>query len=71
MDRSFFEWWAGLSPWLRGGVAVAVLFLSTLYWFLSTSLAAPRWAVVGWVVGGVLLLASFPNDAEKKGYHDF
>ena len=25
----------------------------------------------GWAVGGVLLLFSFPNDAEKRGYHDF
>jgi hypothetical protein len=25
----------------------------------------------GWAVGGVLLMFSFPNDAEKRGYHDF
>ena len=25
----------------------------------------------GWIMGVVLLIFSFPNDAQKRGYHDF
>ncbi len=60
-----FEWWAGLSPWLRGGVAVGFLLLSTILWMTG------RFWPWGWVAGGVLLLFSFPTAGEKKGYHDF
>jgi hypothetical protein len=59
------SWWTGL-PWkLRLGVACAFLLLSTILWF--TGYFWP-W---GWAVGGVMLIFSFPNDAEKRGYHDF
>jgi hypothetical protein len=59
----FFEWWAGLSPWIRYGVAAAFLLASTLIYFL-----AGRIWIWGWIVGGVLLLFAGPSDSEKKGY---
>jgi hypothetical protein len=59
------EWWGGLSPWLRYGVALVFLLISTILYFAGTF-----WPW-GWAVGGVLLLLSFPSSAEKKGYHDF
>jgi hypothetical protein len=64
--HSFFEWWGGLSPWLRFGVAGGFLLLSTLIWLL-----ADRIWIWGWVIGIVLLIFSFPSGPEKKGYHDF
>jgi hypothetical protein len=63
---AFFECWAGLSPWIRFGVAGLLILLSTVLWF-----AADWFWPWGWVVGGVLLLLSFPSGPEKKGYHDF
>src|SRR5262245_60432473 len=60
-----FEWFGGLRWWVRLCVALFFLLLSTLLW-----LAGYFWPW-GWAVGGVLLLFSFPSDAEKKGYHDF
>jgi hypothetical protein len=54
-------------PWyLRAGVALVFLLISTVLWF-----GANRFWPWGWVVGAVLLVFSFPNSAEKKGYHDF
>ncbi len=64
-DFWLFEWWAGLSPWIRFGVALLFLALSTILWFLGYFFP---W---GWGVGIILLLFSFPSRAEKKGYHDF
>jgi len=61
----FVEMWAGLSPWLRFGVALAFLLVSTGLWL------ADRFWPWGWAIGIVLLLFSFPSDAQKKGYHDF
>lgn len=61
----FFEWWGGLSPWLRFGVAGVLLLSSTVLWFTGTF-----WPW-GWAAGGVLLLFSFPSGPEKKGYQDF
>jgi hypothetical protein len=59
------SWWTGL-PWkLRMGVALALLLLSTILFF-----AGYLW-IWGWLIGVVLLMFSFPNDAEKRGYHDF
>ena len=60
-----FRLWAGLPWWLRAGVAVSFLLASTILWF-----AGWIWPW-GWGIGVVLLLFSFPNDAEKRGYHDF
>jgi hypothetical protein len=65
MWRDLLEWWGGLSPWIRFGVAGAFLLLSTVIWLFG------RLWIWGWVVGVVLLLFSFPSRAERKGYHDF
>ncbi len=61
----FFEWYGGLSPWLRFGVAIALLLVSTALWF-----ARIFWPW-GWVAGGILLVLSIPSGPQKKGYHDF
>jgi hypothetical protein len=58
----FFQWWAGLSPWLRYGVAIAFILLST------ATLFTDRLWYWGWVVGGILLMFAEPSDSEKKGY---
>lgn len=60
-----FEWWAGLSPLLRFGIAGVFLAISTILWFCD------RFWPYGWGVGLVLLMFSFPSRAERKGYHDF
>jgi len=60
-----FGWWLGLPWWLRASVALAFLLASTVLWF--TGYLWP-W---GWGIGVALLIFSFPNDAEKRGYHDF
>jgi len=62
---ALFQWWAGLSPWIRVSVAAVFLLLSTVLWF-----AGYFWPW-GWGVGVILLCFSFPSRAEKKGYHDF
>ena len=61
----FFERWAGLNTWLKVGMALLLLGVSTVLWFTG------RIWLWGWVAGVVLLLFSFPSDAQKKGYHDF
>jgi hypothetical protein len=61
----FFQWWGGLSPWIRFGIAVALLLVSTVLWL------GGRFWPWGWVAGAVLLTFSFPSGPEKKGYHDF
>jgi hypothetical protein len=63
--RSIIEWWAGLSPWIRFGVAGLFLLASTVILLFG------RFWPYGWAVGGVLLLFSFPSKAERRGYHDF
>jgi hypothetical protein len=60
-----FGLWFGLPWWLRAGVAGLFLLASTVLWF-----AGWFWPW-GWAIGVVLLVFSFPNDAEKRGYHDF
>src|SRR5262249_31049002 len=65
MLRSLFDWYADLSPWLRFGAALFFIAISTALFF------AGRFWPWGWAVGGVLLIFAFPNDAQKKGYHDF
>ena len=60
-----FSWWTGL-PWkLRLAVALGFLLLSTILYFCGYF-----WPW-GWAAGVILLIFSFPNDAEKRGYHDF
>jgi hypothetical protein len=59
------EWWTELPRLLRAGAALLLLLASTVLWFAGTF-----WPW-GWGIGAVLLLFSFPSDAEKKGYHDF
>ena len=44
-----FEWWSGLSRWVRYGVAVAFLVLSTIIYFCGYF-----WPW-GWAIGIVLL----------------
>jgi hypothetical protein len=61
----FFEWWAGLSLWLRFGVAAFFLLISTVLWLCN------RFWPWGWAIGIALLLFSFPSQNERRGYHDF
>ena len=58
-----FGWWANLSPWIRYGVAVFFLLLSTVLFF-----GFQRLWPWGWAVGTVLLFLAGPSDSEKKGY---
>jgi hypothetical protein len=73
-----FEWWTGLPRWLRVGVALAFLTLSTILWLAVPHLPGffPGWtigdvAALGWAIGFVLLVFSFPSKSERRGYHDF
>jgi hypothetical protein len=59
-------WWTGLPWWLRAGVALVFILVSTFLWF-----GCRYFWPYGWAVGAVLLLLSFPSRPEKKGYHDF
>ena len=61
----FIEWWTGLNTWFKVGVSLLLLLISTILWF------AGRFWPWGWGAGIILLLFSFPNDAQKRGYHDF
>lgn len=64
----FIPWWAGLSPWIRFGVA---LFLAVGSGVLIL-IGAPYWICVpGLALGTVLLFLSGPSRAERKGFHDF
>ena len=57
------DWWTGLSPWLRYGVAVFFLLVSTILFFAFNTF----WPW-GWGIGAVLLIFAGPSDSEKKGY---
>ncbi len=57
-----FSWWGEQSPWLRYGVALLFLVISTLLYF-----GGVFWPW-GWGIGLVLLLFAGPSDSEKKGY---
>ncbi|MEX2215070.1 MAG: hypothetical protein WD768_13125 [Phycisphaeraceae bacterium] len=58
-----FQWWLDLPWWLRYGVALGLLLISTLLFFFANTV----WPW-GWVAGGVLLVFSSPSDSEKNGY---
>ena len=58
----FFSWWADQSPWLRYGVALLLIAISTVLF-----LAGRLW-IWGWVAGLILLLFAGPSSSEKKGY---
>lgn len=60
---SFFSWWAGQSPWLRYGIAILLIAVSTAIYF-----AGDIWPW-GWIAGIILLMFSGPSSSEKKGYH--
>jgi hypothetical protein len=60
-----YEWYGGLSPWVRFGVAFLFLGASTVAW-----LAGYFWPW-GWAVGLVMLVLALPSRAERKGFHDF
>ncbi|QOV88726.1 hypothetical protein [Humisphaera borealis] len=59
---NFFGWWADQSPWLRYGVALLLIAISTVIFFAGTI-----W-IWGWVAGVVLLLFAGPSSSEKNGY---
>ncbi|MBX9682001.1 MAG: hypothetical protein K2X38_24855 [Gemmataceae bacterium] len=61
----FFEWWLDLPTGLKMGVSLGLIGISTVLWF-----AGYLW-LWGWIIGSILLVFSFPNDAQKRGYHDF
>ena len=67
-DLWLFEWWGGLSPWIRFGVSLVVLALAAILWLLGYFFPA---GLATGITGVVLLLFSFPSRAEKKGFHDF
>lgn len=59
-----FEWWTGLSPWIRYGMAlgllaVAVLLFLSGYWYSAAS---------AWVASFIIFLLAGRSDSEKKGY---
>jgi hypothetical protein len=56
------EWWAGLHPFWRYGVAIVFLLISTVLYFGGTF-----WPW-GWGIGVVLLLFAGPSDTENSGY---
>jgi hypothetical protein len=67
MLRAFIEIWAGFSPWIRFGTAALILLAGVGFWLVGNA----KSAITTWCTGGVLLIFSFPSDAEKRGYHDF
>jgi len=49
---------------LRTGIPVVILGISAILLLLFD-----EFLLLGWILGGVLLLFSGRSDAEKKGYH--
>lgn len=56
------EWWSGLRPAARYGIAISLLTIST-----ALFLCGWLW-IWGWAVGGVLLCVAGPSRSEKNGY---
>jgi hypothetical protein len=57
-----FGWWGTLSPLWRYGIAIILLAISTVLFFLG------RLWIWGWVIGAVLLMFAGPSESERKGY---
>ena len=66
LEKSGFLWWGGLDWRLRMTIALLVIGFSTVL-----LIAGIPWGGVGLVIGTIMLLFSFPNKAEKKGYQDY
>ena len=68
------EWWLGLPPILRGSVAVVLIVLGVVLFWLSGENAVAggrgrRGGSAGLIgLGIALLFLSGPSDSEKKGY---
>lgn len=63
MLHSIIEWWAELPWWLRIGVALILIGVSTVVYLISDRI----W-IWGWVVGALLLFIGGPSQTEKRGY---
>ncbi len=57
------NWWWEQTPWLRYGIAILFLAISTGLFFL-----ADRIWPWGWAIGVVLLMLAGPSIREKRGY---
>jgi hypothetical protein len=61
--QGLIEWWSELPAWLRYGVAILFIGISTALYFF-----ADRFWPWGWGIGLALLIFAGPSDSEKKGY---
>ncbi|MCU0688602.1 MAG: hypothetical protein MUE97_02515 [Phycisphaerales bacterium] len=59
---ALFEWWYEMPWWVRYGLALALILLSTFI------LLAGRLWIWGWVVGFIMLALAGRSQGEKKGY---
>jgi hypothetical protein len=57
------DFWFDQRPLVRFGLSLIVLGVCAGIWF-----AGWFWPY-GWVIGGVMLLGSFPSSSEKSGYN--
>ena len=60
------EWWLDLPPLLRAGIAVLILGIAALVFFVGD-----RFWPFAWGLGAVLLLFSFPSGSNKGGYRNY
>jgi hypothetical protein len=67
MLRALIEFYGGLSPWLRFGLAGLFLLAGGVL-LLVGAVRPALWCLA---VGAVLLVFAFPSKAERHGYHDF
>lgn len=63
MWSALADWWFDLSPWIRYGIAVLFIGISTAMFFAGTI-----WPW-GWGVGLGLLAIAGRSDSEKNGYN--
>ncbi len=71
IGHDFFEWYGGLTPWIRFSVAGLFLVVGGLTLWLTNSFWGFRLGIGAVAIGMILLIFAFPNDAERKGYQDF